>query len=116
MIGNGESLQRRSNLLMVEFKPGFGKPVCKRNPPGYSIKAGCDAATRGRRESGLVTNAPKSSNKLPSSLRTRKSGVNPKVPAVFINGLRKIKSRLDIGSIYSAVLYAELTQRREAFF
>src|SRR5687767_10984173 len=89
MIGKSERDHFAEYFFNPALKPGFGKPVWSRKPPGYSIKSGLIAGWRGRRENGFVTNAPKGSNGIPF----RVSGVNPKDPAVFIKGLLKYTSR-----------------------
>jgi hypothetical protein len=89
MMGKSERDHFAAYFLIPALSPGFGKPVCKRNPPGYSIKAGFAAGRRGRRENGFVTNAPNDSREIPA----RESGTNPNDPAAFISGLLKYKSR-----------------------
>src|SRR5690349_20835797 len=88
-MGRPERSQRGSCFLMAEARPGLGRPVCIKNPPGYSIMDGCEVASRGRRLSGLVTKAPKESREMP----LRGSGENPNDPAAFMRGLLKYKSR-----------------------
>src|SRR6185369_16913013 len=62
------------------------------NPPGYGIISGLATGARGRRLNGLVTKAPKSSH----LTAARASGAKPSVPAAFIRGVRKVRSRLNI--------------------
>src|SRR5512134_2237418 len=92
MIGSSERGHLAEYFFNAVRNPGFGKPVWRRNPPGYSITAGCAAGRRGRSEIGFVTNAPNESRP-PRSLRPRRSGANPNDPAAFINGLLKCRSR-----------------------
>src|SRR3990172_8505801 len=88
-MGKSDLSQRTAYFLIPAFNPGFGRPVCSRNPPGYSIDCGLAAGRRGRRENGFVTNAPNESNGIP----VRESGANPNDPAAFMSGLLKYKSR-----------------------
>jgi hypothetical protein len=92
MIGKSDLFQRESYFLRTELKPGFGSPLWRRNPPGYSMISGLVAGARGRSEIGFVTNAPKESNAIPN----RGSGANPNDPAAFMSGLLKYKSRFMI--------------------
>jgi len=85
MIGKLDLSHREAYFCKPEFNPGFGKPVCNKNPPGYSINSGLAVGNRGRTENGLVTNAPNISGVTPA----RESGANPKDPAAFIIDLLK---------------------------
>jgi len=85
MMGKSDLSQRDAYFLIPVLSPGFGKPVCSRNPPGYSINSGLAAGSRGRRENGLVTNAP---NK-PGATPARESGANPNDPEAFMIDLLK---------------------------
>src|SRR6478672_2134415 len=89
MMGRSERDHFAEYFFKPVLNPGLGKPVCSRNPPAYSIISGFAAGRRGRRESGLVTNAPNDSKLTPA----RKSGANPNDPAAFISGLLKYRSR-----------------------
>src|SRR6266536_2455694 len=89
ITGKSDLSQREAYFFIPALNPGFGKPVCSRNPPGYSIISGSAAGRRGRRENGFVTNAPSESNAIPA----RKSGAKPNDPAAFMIGLLKYKSR-----------------------
>jgi hypothetical protein len=101
--------QRASCFLMADDKPGLGKPVCIRNPPGYSSMAGCGVGRRGRRLSGLVTKAPKESKEIP----LRGSGLNPRDPAAFMSGLLKYKSRFILLLQGSFLFFARITALAE---
>ena len=85
MMGKLDLSQREAYFLVPARSPGFGKPVCNRNPPGYSINSGLAVGSRGRREKGFVTNAPNESRATPA----RESGANPSDPAAFMIGLLK---------------------------
>src|SRR6266498_402237 len=91
MMGRSDLSQREAKFLIAALNPRLGKPVCSRNPPGYSMSSGFLVGRRERKESGLVTNAP--SSRPPRFPKSLKSGANPKDPAAFINGLLKYKSR-----------------------
>ncbi len=47
MTGTSALSQREAYRLMPALNPGLGKPVCSKNPPGYSITSGCAAGLRG---------------------------------------------------------------------
>ena len=89
MMGRFDLFHLGAYFLIPDLRPEFGKPVCSRNPPGYSIADGWEVGRRGRRENGFVTNAPKESSETPA----RVSGANPKDPAAFMSGLLKYRSR-----------------------
>jgi hypothetical protein len=89
MIGKLDLSQRDAYLFIPAFNPGFGKPVCNRNPPEYSINSGLAAGNRGRSENGFVTNAPNETWATPA----RESGANPSDPEAFMIGLLKYRSR-----------------------
>ena len=79
--------------LMAACNPGLGWPVCNKTPPGKESMRGGLAALRGRKLIGFVTKAANPS----SETDPCGSGVNPRLPDAFIQGLRNSRGGLGHG-------------------